>query len=260
MDVAVCVKQIPDPAVPGRLDASALTLVRTGALVLDAADAVGVELALRLVEQAGAGTVTVVSMAPQGAMVGLRAALAMGAAAAVLVSDDALAGSDALITAKVLAAAIARLGPDLVVAGTESTDGYTGTMPVQLAELLALPSITFVRRAGLCDGALVVERQGEDGVDEVTCPLPALLTVMSGAAVPRYPTYSGIRAARLAPVSVLSVADLGLAADQVGVVGSRQRVVSARPAVGRVAGVAVADDGAVGHLPILEVLDRAGLL
>lgn len=259
MDVAVCVKQIPDPGVPGRLDATALTLVRTGPLVLDIADAVGVELALRLVERAGAGTVTAVSMAPRGAIDGLRTALAMGAAAAFLVSDDALAGSDALTTAKVLAAVIARLGPDLVVAGTESTDGYTGTMPVQLAELLGLPSVTFVRRAEVCDGILVVDRQGEDGVDEVTCPLPALLTAMSGAVEPRYPTYSGIRAARTAPVSVLSLADLGLAAGQAGVVGSRQQVVSTRLTVGRRPGVAVTDDGTVGHLRILEVLERAGL-
>src|SRR5579875_896886 len=105
MNVAVCVKQIPDPAAPGELDPSTLTLKRDGKLILDDSDSYGVEMALQLADQAGGGEVTLVSMAPRGETGGLRTALAMGAAKAILVSDDALAGSDALGTAKVLAAA-----------------------------------------------------------------------------------------------------------------------------------------------------------
>jgi electron transfer flavoprotein beta subunit len=142
MNVAVCVKQIPDPAVPGKLDPGTKTLVREGKLIMDDSDAYGVEMALQLLEQAGGGEVTLISMAPNGEVSGLRTALAMGAHKAILVSDDALKGSDALTTAKVLAAAIKRVNPDLLVAATESTDGYTGTTPVQVAELLGLPSIT----------------------------------------------------------------------------------------------------------------------
>ena len=144
MNVVVCVKQIPDPAVPGSLEPDTNTLDRSGKLIMDDSDNYGVEMALQLA--AGDGDeVTLVSMAPGGETSGLRTGLAMGAAKAILVSDEALAGSDALGTAKVLAAAIGRANPDLVVVATESTDGYTGTLPVQVAELLGLPSVTFAK-------------------------------------------------------------------------------------------------------------------
>src|ERR1700682_2709997 len=117
MNVAVCVKQIPDPASPGKLDPNTHCLVREGKLILDDSDAYGVEMALQLVDKAGGGEVTLVSMAPNNEVSGLRTALAMGAAKAVLVSDPALQGSDALSTAKVLAKAIERVGDvDLVLA------------------------------------------------------------------------------------------------------------------------------------------------
>src|SRR6188474_2929863 len=122
MNVIVCVKQIPDPALPGELDPSTNTLKRDGKLILDESDSYGVEMALQLVEAAGGGEVTLVSMAPNNEMSGLRTALAMGAAKAVLVSDPALDGSDALGTAKVLAKSIERVGDvDLVLAATESS-------------------------------------------------------------------------------------------------------------------------------------------
>src|SRR5690349_845042 len=122
MNVIVCVKQIPDPAQVGELDPSDNTLKRDGKLILDESDSYGVEMALQLVTAAGGGEVSLVSMAPNSETSGLRTALAMGAAKAVLVSDPELQGSDALTTAKVLAKAIERLeGPELVIAATEST-------------------------------------------------------------------------------------------------------------------------------------------
>ena len=145
MNVVVCVKQIPDPAAPPALDPGTNNLVRAGKLILDDSDAYGVEMALQLADAAGGGEVTLVSMAPNGETSGLRTALAMGAAKAILISDDSLAGTDALGTAKVLAAAIKRAEPDLILAATESSDGYTGTTPVQVAELLGLPSVTFAK-------------------------------------------------------------------------------------------------------------------
>src|SRR5947209_16712126 len=143
MNVAVCVKQIPDPAMPGRLDEQSKTLVREGKLILDDSDAYGVEMGLQLAEKAGGGEVTLVSMAPNEEVSGLRTALAMGAAKAILVSDPALSGSDSLSTAKVLAKAVERANADLILTATESTDGYTGTVPAQMAELLGLPMVTF---------------------------------------------------------------------------------------------------------------------
>src|SRR6478736_6914801 len=146
MHVVVCVKQIPDPASPGALDPSTNTLKREGKLILDESDSYGVEMALQLATAAGGGDVSLVSMAPNDEVSGLRTALAMGAAKAVLVSDPSLAGSDALSTAKVLAKSIERAGDaDLVLAATESSDGYTGTVPAQVAELLGWPAITFAK-------------------------------------------------------------------------------------------------------------------
>src|ERR1039458_3511641 len=127
MNIVVCVKQIPDPAAPPALDPNTHNLDRTGKLILDDSDAYGVEMGLQLTSGEG-NEVILVSMAPGGETSGLRTALAMGAARAILVTDDSLAGSDALGTAKVLAAAIKRAEPDLVLTATESTDGYTGTI------------------------------------------------------------------------------------------------------------------------------------
>ena len=200
MKVAVCVKQIPDPADPGALDPSTKTLKRDMKLILDESDSYGVEMALQLVDAAGGGEVTLVSMAPNSEVNGLRTALAMGADKAILISDDALAGSDALGTAKVLAAAIARAEPDLVLAATESSDGYTGTVPEQIAELMGLPSVTFAKSIETTDGGVNVKRQTEAGYDDVSCPLPCLVSVTAGVVEPRYPSFKGIMAAKSKPV------------------------------------------------------------
>src|ERR687886_119204 len=229
MNVVVCVKQIPDPATPGKLDPATNTLVREGKLILDDSDSYGVEMALQLATAAGGGDVTLVSMAPHDEVSGLRTALAMGAAKAILVSDDTLKGSDALSTAKVLAAAIKRAEPDLVIAATESTDGYTGTLPVQVAELLGLPSVTFAKHVEVADGTVKVQRQTEAGYDEVECPLPCVVTVTAGVVEPRYPSFKGIMAAKGKPVEELKVADLGLSPDDVGWNGARQEIVTVEP-------------------------------
>ncbi len=243
MNVVVCVKQIPDPAGTYQLDPSTHNLVRDGKLILDDSDAYGVEMGLQLAEQAGGGEVTLVSMAPNGETSGLRTALAMGAAKAILVSDPALAGSDALGTAKALAAAIKRAQPDLVIAATESTDGYTGTLPVQVAELLGLPSVTFSKKVTVSGEKVVVERQTEEGWDEVEVPLPAVVTVTAGVVEPRYPSFKGIMAAKGKPVEELSVADLGIDAASVGAAGAGQEVVAVAPAEARKAGEIVVDEG-----------------
>jgi electron transfer flavoprotein beta subunit len=132
----------------------------------------------------------------------------MGAAKAVLVSDPSLAGADALTTAKVLAGATKQLGDaDLIIAGTESSDGYTGTVPEQLAEVLGLPSITFAKSIEIADGTLKVDRQTEAGYDEVTCSLPAVVSVTAGVVEPRYPSFKGIMAAKSKPVETVTAAD-----------------------------------------------------
>ena len=241
MKVAVCVKQIPDPADPGAIDPETKTLKRDVKLILDESDSYGVEMALQLVGEEG--EVVLISMVPNNERNGLNNALAMGADSAILVSDDALSGSDALSTAKVLAAAIQRTEPDLVLAATESSDGYTGTVPEQVAELLGLPSVTFAKEVNVDSGKVAVKRQTEDGYDEVDCPLPALVSVTAGVVEPRYPSFKGIMAAKSKPVEELSLADLGIEASTVGWAGGRQEIVSIEPAPEREAGEIIEDEG-----------------
>jgi electron transfer flavoprotein beta subunit len=239
MNVIVCVKQIPDPALPGELDPSTNTLKRDGKLILDESDSYGVEMALQLVDAAGGGEVSLVSMAPNDEVSGLRTALAMGAAKAVLVSDSSLAGADALTTAKVLAAAAGKLGEfDLLIAGTESSDGYTGTVPEQIAEVLGLPSVTFAKTVEVSDGTLKVDRQTEAGYDEVTCPLPAVVSVTAGVVEPRYPSFKGIMAAKSKPVETVTAADLGVEVSSWG-----QQISAVEDAPAREAGEIIEDDG-----------------
>jgi electron transfer flavoprotein beta subunit len=239
MNVVVCVKQIPDPATPGALDPGSHTLKREGKLILDESDSYGVEMALQLATAAGGGEVSLVSMAPNDEVSGLRTALAMGAAKAVLVSDPALQGSDALTTAKVLAKAIERVGgADLVIAATESTDGYTGTVPEQIAELLGWPSVTFAKHIEV------------DGTTE--SPLPAVVSVTAGVVEPRYPSFKGIMAAKNKPVDTVKAADLGV--ETAGWAGAGQEIVDVTAAEARKAGEIVEDDGE-GYLKVIAFLE-----
>jgi electron transfer flavoprotein alpha/beta subunit len=149
----------------------------------------------------------------------------MGADSAVLVSDEAIAGSDALGTAKLLAAAIKRVDDvDLVLTAVEASDGYTGTLAAQLAELLGLQSATFAKHVEIADGTVKVQRQTEAGYDEVEVALPALVSVTAGVVEPRYPSFKGIMAAKNKPVDQVTLADLGIEASQVGWAGARQEI------------------------------------
>jgi len=255
MNVVVCVKQIPDPADPGALDPDSKTLKRDVKLILDESDSYGVEMALQLVDTAGEGQVTLVSMAPNNERSGLATALAMGAESAVLVSDPALLGSDSLTTAKVIAAAIKDQSPDLIIAGSESSDGYTGTVPEQIAAVLDLPSVTAAKSISV-DGANVkVERQTDAGHDDVECPMPCVVSVTAGVVEPRYPSFKGIMAAKSKPVDEVTVADLGIDAGSVGWAGGGQEIIAIEEAPARAAGEIIEDEGDA-HERIVAFLDE----
>lgn len=235
MKVVVCAKPIRDPEAPD-----------SGKRVLDDADAVGIEVGLR------AGEVVLAAMAPQEGVAALRTGLALGAERAVLVSDERLAGADALATAKVLAAVVRRQLPvDLVVTASLSTDGYSGVVAAQMAELLGLPVLTFARRISLTAHEVLVERETERGYDELACELPCVVSVTAGVATPRYPSYKAIVAARTKSVEMLTLDDLGFsAAPSVG-----QEVVEVVRPPARRAGVVIEDDGTA-HERILDLLVR----
>jgi electron transfer flavoprotein beta subunit len=214
VNIAVLVKWVPEPQGTPTLGPDHL-LVREGADgSLDPGDEYGLERALQLVERDG-GEVIAISMGPDVAVAAVQRALAMGAARGVLVTDDAIRGADTLVTARVLAAAIRSVDADLVVAAVESTDGYTGTLAITVAELLALPSVTFVTSFDVVGSELHAERQTVVGTEAAQSPLPALITVTTGVAEPRYPSLKGVMAAKSKPLDRPSLADLGLAGDDV---------------------------------------------
>lgn len=240
MRVAVLAKFVPAPQGTPELGADHLLVRATADATLDPGDEYAVEAALRVAEAAG-GEVTVVSMGPPEAVTAVRKAISMGAHAGVLVSDPALRGADVLATARVLAAALRRGAYDLVIGGVESTDGYTGTLPIAVAEFLGLPGLTFARSVTVDGSTVRVERQTEDGYDVVTAPMPAIVTVTGSAAEPRYPTLKGIMAAKQKPVEELTLADLGVAATDVA---PTQRVTEVRDAPGRAGGEIVSAEDA----------------
>ncbi len=253
MDVVVFVKSIPDPN--GDVQLGDDFLVRREAEgSLDPGDEFAVEAALQLAE-ASEGEVTAVSMGPAGAIAAVRRALSMGVHRAVIVTDAALRGADALATARVLAAAVGRARYDVILAGVESTDGYTGTVPVTVAELLDLPAVTFARTIAVIDGVLRVERQTEAGFDVVTSSSPALVTVTAGATEPRYPTLKGIMGAKQKPLETLTLADLGL---EPADVATTQRVTNVEPAPQKAAGEIISSDGAATR--IADLLAEARVL
>ena len=209
MNVVVFVKWVPEPEGTPSLGPDH-RLVRAGAEgALDPGDECGVEAALQLVEAHG-GEVTVISMGPDEALPAVQRALAMGAHRGMLITDERLAGADALVTARVLAAAVSAHPADLVIAAVESTDGYTGTVPVTVAEFLDLPAVTFATRLSAEDGELLARRQTPEGSEDVACSLPALVTLTAGANEPRYPSLKGIMAAKSKPLDRPSATDLGL--------------------------------------------------
>lgn len=255
MNIVVCVKHIPDPNVPPEMDGDRLK--RQGMQgVLDPGDEFGVEAALQL-KEANGGEVTLVSMGPDSAREAVTRGLSMGADKGILISDDSLAGADALVTARVLAAAIKRNEFDLVIAGVESTDGYTGTMPGTLAEFLGVPQVTFVKSVESVDGSSAkVNRQTATGYHVVECPLPAVLTVTAGVNEPRYASFKGIMAAKKKPLEQLSVGDLGLSGDDVAI---KQKIAQITPAEERKAGEVFEDDG-TGAAKIADFLKEAKVI
>lgn len=243
MKIVVCVKHVPDPNLPMVVDPTTRRLVRDpGQSILDPADEFGVEAALRIVEAQG-GEVVVVTMGPPAAEDALRRALAMGAERAIHVSDDALAGSDALTTARVLAAAIQPETPDLVICATESTDAYSGMVPGALAELLGLPQLTFARSLDVADGTVTAQRTTELGVQTLQASLPALATVTASVAEPRYPSFKGLMAAKRKPIEARDGAGLGFEAADVGEAGARERVLAVEQIKQEKQGEIVEDDG-----------------
>jgi electron transfer flavoprotein beta subunit len=252
LKIVVTVKQVPDPNSNLTLESDS-SIARDREVVLDPGDECGVEEALQLKEAHG-GEVVLVSMGPERAKEAIRKGLSMGADRGILISDATLAGADALLTARVLAAAIKGESPDLVICATESYDGSTGMVPPMLAELLGVPQLTFAKRVEAVDGALKVHRQTADGYQVVEASMPALITVTAAIAEPRYASLKGIMAARSKEIKQVGLSDLGVDKSE-----PAETIEGVADAEARKAGEVIEDDGnAVDR--IVQLLSEAKVL
>ncbi|KOG32489.1 electron transfer flavoprotein subunit beta/FixA family protein [Streptomyces resistomycificus] len=248
MNIVVLVKQVPDSGAERTLSRADHTLDREDAdLVLDEINERAAEEALSLKDTADAH-VTVVSMGPESALEAVRKVLAMGADRGIHVCDDRLRGADVLTTAKVLAAAVRRVADvDLVLAGDATTDGQASAVPAVVADLLALPQVTHVRKLDVGAGRVRAERRTENGEATLDAPLPALVSVTEKINEPRYPSFKGIMAAKKKPVDTVDLDDLFPDADDAGFLVTRTRVVEAVARPARSAGTRITDDGSAGR-------------
>ena len=243
MNIVVTVKQVPDTWAEKKLDPSTMTTDRKSVdNVMNEMDEYGVEEALRIKEAHG-GEVTILTMGPEKAVEAIRKALSMGADKAVHLTDESLAGSDAIQTSAALAAAIKTLEVDIVITSAEASDARGGVMAALLAEQLGLPQLSFARKVTVDPDAkkVTIERQTENGYAVVEAGLPLLVGVVEKINEPRYPSFKGIMAAKKKPLTVLSVADLGL--DSVGGGSASTAVDSATSRPPKSAGQIVKDEG-----------------
>ena len=226
MKIAVCVKEVPDAAVHKRIDPGTKRLDRSGEGALNQFDSQAVEEALKLKESGGEGEVVLVSLGPADALDSLRKALAMGADRAVLITDDAAAGSDLVATSRALAAALEKEGADLVLFGQQSSDSDGAVLWAAVADRLRRPVISQVAELTVADGKVRGKRQTEFGYDVIEAPLPAVIAVSDAINEPRYPSLKGIMGAKKKPQDQLSAADLGLEAGALGEAGSGTTVLA----------------------------------
>jgi electron transfer flavoprotein beta subunit len=221
MKIAVCAKVVPESSAARRIDPGTKRLDRSAEGALNPFDVNAVEEALKLREASGDGEVVVLSLAPERALEAMRRALAMGADRAVLVSDEAAAGSDLVATSRILAAALEKEGPDLVLFGQQADDADGAVLWAAVADRLQRPLISQVAELRHEDGKVRGKRQTEYGYDVIEAPLPAVIAVSDAINEPRYPSLKGIMGAKKKPQETLSLSDLGVQADEAGEAGSR---------------------------------------
>jgi electron transfer flavoprotein beta subunit len=259
MNIVVCVKYVPDATADRRFEQD-FTVDRVGVDgLLSELDEYAVEQALQLAEKAGdsegGSEVTALCLGPEKAVDAVRKSLQMGVDMGVHVLDDAIAGSDAPATSLVLAEAIKKIGtPDLIICGMASTDGSMSVVPAMLAERLGLPQVTFASVVETQGDQVRIKRDGDSATEVIGATLPIVLSVTDQTGEARYPSFKGIMAAKKKPMETLSLSDLGLSADQVGLSAAWSSVeeTTARPP--RTAGEIVTDEGGSGAKALADFL------
>jgi electron transfer flavoprotein beta subunit len=255
--IAVCVKHVPEGT--PKLDPGSKRLDRSGEGALNHFDSNAVEEALKLKEAGGDGEVVLVSLGPEKALEGMRKALAMGADRALLISDDAAAGSDLVATSYALAKALEREGADLVLFGQQGADSDGAVLWAAVADRLRRPLISQVAELTLEGGKVRGKRQTEFGYDLIEAPLPAVIAVSDAINEPRYPSLKGIMGAKKKPQETVSLADLGVEPDRAGEAGSRTTVVALGAPPARGESKTIQDDGSAAQ-QILDYLQEKRLV
>ncbi len=249
MKIAVCVKEVPDTATK-RIDPQTLRLDRSGAGTVNEFDLNAVEEALR-VKDSGGGEVVVVSMGPESTLESLRKTLAMGADRVVLVADGAVEGADLVTTSRVLAAALERETPDLVLFGQQASDSDGAVLWAAVAERLRMPVASQASELEVGNGSVTVKRQTEYGYDRIQAPLPAVVAVSDAINEPRYPSLKGIMGAKSKPQDVVSLADLGVSDG-----GAKTTVLALGPPPPRGDSQKVEDDGSAAEQLVAFLQER----
>lgn len=247
-NIVVLIKQVPDTWSERKLTDGDYTLDREAAdAVLDEINERAVEEAL-LIKEAQGGEVTVLSAGPDRATDAIRKALSMGADKAVHVNDPALHGSDAVQTAWTLAGALGQIeGVELIIAGNEATDGRIGAVPAIIAEYLGIPQLTHMRKLSVEGDKVTGERETDEGIFALEANLPAIVSVTEKINEPRFPSFKGIMAAKKKEVTTLTLADIGIDAETVGVANAGTTVTASTPKPPRTAGERVTDEGEGGN-------------
>jgi electron transfer flavoprotein beta subunit len=253
--IAVCVKHVPEGTAHARIDPETKRLNRSGEGAINPFDTHAVEEALRIKDAQG-GEVLVVSMGPQSAQDSVRKALAMGADSALLVTDDAAAGSDLVATTNALAAALEREGADLILFGQQAGDSDGAVLWAAVADRLRLPVISQVADLEISDAKVRGKRQTEFGYDLIEAPVPAVLAVSDAINEPRYPSLKGIMGARSKPQRTVSVSELGLGGDGVGEAGSRTTVEALNDPPPRGETMKIEDDGSAAEKIVEFIAER----
>ncbi|BDV32076.1 electron transfer flavoprotein subunit beta/FixA family protein [Microbacterium terricola] len=246
MKIVVLVKEVPDTYGDRQLNLETGLADRdAGEKVLDEIGERALEVALSYADAHAGTEVVVVSMTPETAVATVRKGLAMGAASALQVVDDALRGADLSLTSEVLAAAVQRAGFDLVITGNQSTDGSGGVLPAMLAERLGVPQLTALSAVEFTEDAVSGSRASDAGVARISAPLPAVISITEALPDARFPNFKGIMAAKKKPFETVSLADLGVDAERADAPRSIMTAVAQKPPRG--AGVKIVDEGDAGE-------------
>jgi electron transfer flavoprotein beta subunit len=259
MKIAVCAKYVPEATAARRIDPQTKRLDRSGEGVLNPFDVNAVEEALKLRDAGADAEVVIVSVGPERALEAMRRALAMGADRLVLVADEAAAGSDLVATSRVLAAALERESAELVLFGQQANDADGAVLWAAVADRLQRPLISQVAELTLEDGKVRGKRQTEYGYDVIEAPLPAVIAVSDAINEPRYPSLKGIMGAKKKPQETLSLADLGVSAEEAGEAGSRTTVEALTDPPARGDTVKLEDDGSAAEKILEFLLEKKAL-